>query len=265
MRHRRRRGDIDITCRVPLKDIASHTILNNVELQQWDALRTTLNHHQNNGDDNLAKQVLQDHPKILLLACQYDAPSDVIQKIVDIKPELAQEKANDGSQQTPLHILCQKATPPASQERTKAIRVLAERYPQAAIIMDSNGNTPLHLICRTPCDSAHAVSAVEAVSLAGPAAMTMENHEDETPMEIFLLSQATAMTVREEEHQNEVLKVLNQTSIKYLSNFKSSPCGEMYRLKCCQQAVFATKRTSVSSATATASTCSLSDEFVSQD
>jgi len=220
----------------------------------------TLN--QNNGD--LAKQVLlQDHhlTKILLLVCQHDAPSDVIEKIVDIKPELAQEK-NDGSQQTPLHVLCGKATP-ASQERTKAIRVLAERYPQAAIIMDSNGNTPLHLLCRTPCDSAHAVSAVEAVSLAGPAAMTMENHDDETPMEMFLLSQATAVTVREEEYQNEVLKVLNRTNIKYLSNFKSSPCGEMYRLKCCQQAVFAIKRTSVSSATT--STCSLSDEFVSRD
>ena len=245
---RKRRGDI--VCRVPPKSIARRRIQNCIESQQWDSLRTAMTQNA----DLPTSQVIQENPKLLLLACKFDAPSDIIQKLVQINAELTQERDED-SHQTPLHILCQK---PASQDRTKAIKILTERCPQAAIIMNLNGNTPLHELCKKTCNSAYAVSAFESVSLAGPAAMTMENHDDETPMEIFLLSQDAAMTVLGEVYQNEVLQVLNKTNIMYLSNFKSNIRGEMYRLQCCQQAVFA-KRTSMTSST----TCSTIDDWSS--
>eukprot|EP00814_Leptocylindrus_danicus_P004985 CAMPEP_0116033756 /NCGR_PEP_ID=MMETSP0321-20121206/19186_1 /TAXON_ID=163516 /ORGANISM="Leptocylindrus danicus var. danicus, Strain B650" /LENGTH=270 /DNA_ID=CAMNT_0003509907 /DNA_START=4 /DNA_END=819 /DNA_ORIENTATION=- len=204
-------------------------ITNYLKNQQWDELRTELESTSATTCSSLEFQ-----HQTLVLACQYGAPPDIIKKIVQTRSDLVQTK-DDKLQQTPLHILCQK---PGTQERNKNIQFLAERYPQAAIIMDANGNTPLHLMCQNPCDSAYAVSAIEAICLAGPAALTMENHDDETPMELFLMSQATAMTVEQEEYQDQALKWLCKTNIMFLSNFKTSARGEMYRLQCCQQAVY---------------------------
>ena len=201
--------------------------------QQWDELRSKLETALENTNTGDALHTRNEN-QTLVLACKFDAPSDIINKIVQINAELTQERDED-SHQTPLHILCQK---PASQDRTKAIKILTERYPRASIIMDSNGNTPLHDLCKIPCNSAYAVSAIESVCLAGPAAMTMENHDDETPMEIFLLSQGDNVAFFEEEYQNQALKVLSRTNIMYLSNFKSNSRGEMYRLQCCQQAMY---------------------------
>mmetsp|Transcript_27100 Transcript_27100/g.42090 ORF Transcript_27100/g.42090 Transcript_27100/m.42090 type:complete len:274 (+) Transcript_27100:93-914(+) len=200
-------------------------ITNYLKNQQWDELRTEL-------ESNACS--LEFQHQTLVLACQYDAPSDIIKKIVETQSELAQER-DDMLQQTPLHILCQK---PGTQERNRNIQFLAERYPQAAIIMDANGNTPLHLMCQNPCDSAYAVSAIEAICVAGPAALTIENNDDETPMELFLMTQDTAMTVEQEEYQDQALKWLCKTNIMYLSNFKTNARGEMYRQQCCQQAVY---------------------------
>ena len=204
-----------------------------IKNQQWDELRSKLETALENTNTGDALHTRNEN-QTLVLACKFDAPSDIINKIVQINAELTQERDED-SHQTPLHILCQK---PASQDRTKAIKILTERCPQAAIIMNLNGNTPLHELCKKTCNSAYAVSAFESVSLAGPAAMTMENHDDETPMEIFLLSQGDNVAFFEEEYQNQALKVLSRTNIMYLSNFKSNSRGEMYRLQCCQQAMY---------------------------
>lgn len=207
-----------------------------IKKKQWDVFRTML-------ETASVEEAIRSNKEnqALLLACKYEAPLDIIEKLVQIKPELIQ--ANDEeSHQTPLHILCHK---PASHDRNMAIVLLIQQYPQAVIIMDPKGNTPLHVLCRNPCDSAFAVSAIEAVSLAGPAAMIMENHYDETPMEIFLLSRNASISLYEEEYQNKGLKSLCRTNILHLSNFRSSSRGEMYRLQCCQQAMFEKKKSSL--------------------
>lgn len=196
-----------------------------IKSQDWDTLRSVLKHTKSSSHatDN----------QTLLLAIKYDAPHHIVRKLVDIRPDLMEQKDRKYSQ-TPLHLLCRR---PVTQESQKIILLLAEEYPQAAVIMDSSGMTPLHLICINPCNSSRVVSSIEALCQAAPVALMMTNDDGETPMECFLMSQI-GRTMKEEEYQNKAVTAFQRASVKYLSSTKKTTKGEMYRMKCRQQDLF---------------------------
>jgi len=208
-----------------------------IKLQDWEALRDvlkeTLIKSSTTSSSRAVKAACITDEQTLLYAIKYDAPHHIVRKLVDIRPDLMQQK-DSKSGQTPLHVLCRRTV---TRESQKIISLISEEYPRAAIIMDAQGMTPLHLICKNPCNSSRVVSAIEALCQAAPSVLIMTNKDGETPMEVFLMSQK-CQTVKEEECQNMVLRLFQKASAKYLSSTKMTTKGEMYRLKCRQQDLF---------------------------
>lgn len=208
-----------------------------MEQQEWDVLRSKL-------DIPDAAKVIQqndtENQPTLLLACQKDAPCDIIRKLVQIKPELLHEK--DGEfRHTPMHDMCLK---PITSETADLIAFFSEqeeqcqKFTHCSILssVDSCGMTPLHLLSMNPCKTAHAVRAFHALIHAGPAALTVENDEDETPLELFLVSQCPDM-YEEEKFQCEVMALMHKSSKVFQENIRAVR-GEMYRLQCRQQNLY---------------------------
>ena len=128
--------------------------------------------------------------QLLLLACKYGSPVDVIEKLVTIKPDLARE-TDDEFNCTPLHIACLNAH--SNQDAPDILTVLIAQNPKATTCLDSNGNTPLHLLCQNYCDCIRFVLNIDILSRKGPAALIIENDDGQTPLEILLLSEETGI------------------------------------------------------------------------
>ena len=198
-----------------------------IEDQQWEILREKL---FITSSEAFISDIIQ--ADTLLLACQNEAPYDVIKMLVSIKPELLKEKDTEFGH-TPLHLMCLNII---TQESARGIALLANEYSEATTMPDSYGMTPLHLVCMSPCKSESAVSVIKALCNIGPAALTMENDDDEIPMEVFIMSQTCDSYVAEES-QNNAIRLMHKASGIYLLNRQLKIRCEIDRLACCQEAM----------------------------
>mmetsp|Transcript_26978 Transcript_26978/g.41830 ORF Transcript_26978/g.41830 Transcript_26978/m.41830 type:complete len:291 (+) Transcript_26978:3-875(+) len=168
-------------------DVGIEDIRRCMERKKWRSLRTMLTKEGLSAEEAI---LADPNSQLLLLACKYGAPVDVIERLVTIKPDLAWE-TDDDCNRAPLHIACLNAY--SNQDAPDILTVLIAQNPKATTCLDSNGNTPLHLLCKNYCNCIRAVVAIDVLSRKGPAALIIENNEGQTPLEILLLSEETGI------------------------------------------------------------------------
>jgi len=210
-----------------------------IENKEWDVLHAKL-------DDFCGfKEVIQSNAEdqTLLLACKYKAPFDLIKRIVAIEPALLKAKETE-SIRTPLHLMCLDAGAKISisKDIAQSIIFLASVFVQATTTKDSEGMTPLHLLCMNACNASHVVSTIKELSTIGPAALTFENNKNETPMEVFLMSQTQSSdqwpTIDDVVYQDDAVTFLQKKTAEYRKGIKAIARREMYRLTCRMQDLF---------------------------
>ena len=181
-----------------------------IEKKKWTSVRRKL---QNSN----AEEAIMDNEgnQMLLAACKYGAPADIILTLVSVKPELLQER-DDKCGHTPLHVACLNVT--TKKNTPDVLSALVKQHPSAALCRDSCGNTPLHLICNNPCRSPLALIAIDILSSRVPAALMIENEDGHTPLELFLLSQDHEAYFDGESLQECALTIMHTFSSKYLRN-----------------------------------------------
>ena len=126
--------------RSPKKD---YSIVKLVCWQQWYNLEEILNSDTSATsavfDDRVKNQLPQDH--ILHLACQYQAPTRIIELLSQRYPDSSSSSEKNG--RYPVHIACAKGLKPG------VIEFLLKAHPAAASIQDDYGKTPLIYACES--------------------------------------------------------------------------------------------------------------------
>ena len=181
-----------------------------IEGSNWEILNAKL--QRSSAEDAILEN---EGNQLLLTACQHGAPLEIIMELISIKPEQAQQVDKE-FQQTPLHLACLNMM---NEDSAHIISLLATQYSQSTTMEDECGMTPLHLMCMNPCKSPASVAAINALCQKGPAALTMENEDGETPIEIFIISQ-NCNSYEEHDCQVAALDIMHKACGKYLLNAK---------------------------------------------
>jgi len=181
-----------------------------IQQRQWESIRAYL--RTGTGKDGI-KQYAND--SLLLLACKYGAPFDIVLDLVDLKPELLYVKDSE-TQQTLLHTICDN---PSLKYSARIIARVVTQYPEAVTCVDSKGMTPLHYACKAPCKSSKIVSIIDSLCIIDPAALVVENKDGETPLEVFLMSQR-CRTEKEENYQRRAMSILHNETAKYMVHLR---------------------------------------------
>lgn len=126
------------------------TLVKLVSWQKWYHLEEIL---QRDDDDDQNMSVFDDRvtknrfpeEHILHLACQYQAPCQIVELLAKKFPQSISCAERKGRH--PIHIACAKGSNP------KVIDFLIKSYPQAAGVQDDYGKTPLHYVCESYGDN----------------------------------------------------------------------------------------------------------------
>ena len=97
-----------------------------------------------------------------------------IEMLLKFDPDAATKDVNNGSQQLPLHCACAAYTPNLS-----SVQILYDAYPEAILISDENGYTPLDLARNQPTKDFIQTQLVYARQAQDVTAMTTIDDDDD--------------------------------------------------------------------------------------
>jgi len=120
-------------------------------------------------------------------ACTNDAPSAIIEELLNYCPELALMMRGD---RTPLHMLILHARSKEMPMKTCSIKLVLDAFPQAVITRDKQGNLPLHYCCYEKTNLDSFMIVLNATAECMRRANVMRNEFGHLPLHCASLSNA---------------------------------------------------------------------------
>jgi hypothetical protein len=145
-----------------------------IEKQKWGKVSKFID---GEGGEELAKKIrFEDNWNILHKTIDLDAPSQLIQKLVDTNPEMLEEKETSRNWYA-LHVAAR------ANVREETMEIVLKSFPWALAELDINDRTPLHVACLY-ADITY--SMIELYVDRFSEALQMEDKFGKTPVELAL-------------------------------------------------------------------------------
>lgn len=166
-------------------------ISNLIEERKWKKLLTALNsgkycQYDDRGMKTCLCQHFLQHSHLLHVACKFNAPLYIVEKIFTNEPDSIFEVCN--LQQSPLHVAL------SNNNETDVIKFLLANNKRAAQTQDSKGRAPIHLVfCHEKWEDVSSTEVREMILLlcaAAPTSPMLEDSEGKNAVEYALESGA---------------------------------------------------------------------------